>query len=266
VPDETIPSVPIFFPPQQTANLFAAGEAFFLIDPARLLEVGGEHLLHSDLLRHLAPNDPRTPRKASIRRDPTQDLYEQGALVPAFGLERGIYNVHIRSTQTENAPLPLTHIVFSAGFVLGTSTGRLVLANSDRLQPWSPGTTRVSKAAAHSAVEPDEKYALAKLERTIEISPGWYNVTVLAGLRDTPEEADQTPHEEPSPQTQRYDDDYSQDPDTPTPRHLRTQPRTQNIQQQYSEEQWICAFLLDPQPTRPLFTADIHKTLNIFNP
>ena len=267
MPPELIPTHPAFFAPQHTDTFFAAGDAFFLIDPARLLEIGGAHLLHSDLLRHIAPpmQDPRIPRKASIRRNPTQDLYEQGALVPAFGLERGFYNVHIRSTQTEDAPLPLTHIVFSAGFVLGTETGTLILANADRLQPWAPGVTRASTSGGQAG----HPSPLAGLERTIQISPGWYAVTVLAGLRDAPEDANQSTdnvEDDPRLSAQHYEDDYSQDPESTAPRKFNSPVRFKSAQRQSAEEQWICGFLLDPMSARPTFSADIHKTLNIFNP
>lgn len=268
MPAESIPSQPVFFPPQQTDTFFAAGDAFFLIDPARLIEIGGAHLLHSDLLRFIAPasHDPRMPRRSSIRRNPTQDLYEQGAVVPALGLERGFYNVHVRSTQTEDAPLPLSHIVFSAGFVLGTETGKLLVANADRLQPWSPGIVRGPNTLTASRGSSEQPHSLASLERAIEISPGWYTVTVVAGLRDTPEEADQSPAEESLPQAQRYEDDYSQDPEGPTLTRASTYMRSGGMQRWRSEEQWMCAFLLDPMPTRPSFMADIRKTLNIFHP
>jgi hypothetical protein len=189
-----IPSSPAYFEPQEAAHLYAAQGAFFLTDPARILELMGEAVLGSDLVKTLT------------RKSYPHDLYREGAIVPALGVEQGHYTVHVRSTQTEGAQLPLSHMLYSTGFVLGTETGNLLLANTDRLQHWTPG------------VLPDgrEEHPLASFERVIHVSPGWYSVTVVAGILDS----------------------------------------------DIGEEEWVCAFLLDPVASQPAFAADLSKALN----
>ncbi|NYF80200.1 hypothetical protein [Granulicella arctica] len=189
-----IPDQPTYFEAQEAAHFYAAQGAFFLVDPARLHHLMGDDLLSSDLIRTLT------------RKSYPHDAYREGTIVPALGVEQGHYTVTVRSTQTENAPLPLSHMLFSTGFVLGTETGNLLLANTDRLQHWSPG----------QLPDGQEEHPLSSYERTIHISPGWYQVTVVAGILDN---------------------------------------------DQGSEEEWVCAFLLDPQPSQPTFTADLAKTL-----
>ena len=229
-----IPTQPAYFPPLQEKYFFAAQSALFLIDPARLLDEAGTHIMGKDLL----------PR---IHQKPLGDrLYATGTMVPALGLELGFYTVDIRSTATESAPIPLTHIVFSTGFVLGTETGHLMLANGDRLTPWNPGTPPPSRTPM----------PLTNFERPIEVSPGWYTVTVVVGLLESPEA------EEPTSQaTEDYE--FNQDTwDEDTQTHRKRRPfRPKQAEQ---EEQWICSFLLDPQPEKPTFAADLKKSLNLF--
>jgi hypothetical protein len=191
-----IPSEPAYFEPQEAAHLYAAQGAFFLIDPARVLELMGDEVLGSDLVKTLT------------RKSYPHDLYRQGAIVPALGVEQGHYTVHVRSTQTEGAQLPLSHLLFSAGFVLGTETGRLLLGNTDRLQQWNPGALPDDR----------EEHPLSSYERTIEVSPGWYSVTVVVGILDSGDSNG-------------------------------------------GEEEWVCAFLLDPTTSPPAFTADLAKML-----
>jgi hypothetical protein len=230
-----IPTQPAFFPPQQERSVFAARSCLFLIDPGRLHDEAGTHILGKDLL----------PR---IHQKPLGDrLYAAGTMVPALGLELGFYTVDIRSTATESAPIALTHIVFSTGFVLGTETGQLILCNGDRLTPWNPGTPPPSRTPM----------PLSNFERPIEVSPGWYTATVVVGLLESPEA------EEPASQAT---EDYvfnqdTWDEDTQTHRPQRRPFRPRQVEQ---EEQWICSFLLDPQPEKPAFSADRNKSLNLF--
>lgn len=186
--------LPAYFEPQDASHFYAAQGAFFLIDPTRVRDLMGEAVLGSDLIKTLT------------RKSYPHDAYRQGAIVPALGVEQGHYTVTVRSTETQDAPLPLSHMLFSTGFVLGTETGKLLLCNTDRLQNWTPG----------SLPDGAEEHPLSSFERTIQISPGWYAVTVVAGIRD----ADQG-----------------------------------------GEEEWVCAFLLDPAPSQPAFTANLTKML-----
>ncbi len=158
-----IPSEPEYFEPQEATHLYAAQGAFFLTDPARVLEIMGEDVLGSDLVKTLT------------RKSYPHDLYREGAIVPALGVEQGHYTVHVRSTQTEGAQLPLSHILFSTGFVLGTETGKLLLGNTDRLQRWTPGTLPDGR----------EEHSLSSFERVLHVSPGWYSVTVVVGILDS---------------------------------------------------------------------------------
>ncbi|WP_263385293.1 hypothetical protein [Granulicella arctica] len=190
IPDTEVPA---YFEPQEAAHFYAAQGAFFLVDAARVLEVIGPDVVGSDLIKTLT------------RKSYPHEAYRQGAVVPALGVEQGHYTIHVRSTQTEGAQLPLSHILFSAGFVLGTETGRLIVCNTDRLQSWTPG----------SLPDGREEHPLATYERTIEVTPGWYSVTVVAGIVDSAS----------------------------------------------GEEEWVCAFLLDPSATQPAFAADLAKHL-----
>ena len=144
--------------------------------------------------------------KTLTRKSYAHEAYRQGAIVPALGVEQGHYTVHVRSTATEGEQLPLSHILFSTGFVLGTATGKLLLCNTDRLQNWTPG----------SLPEDREEHPLSSYERTIEVSPGWYSVTVVVGV----------------------------------------------LESERGEEEWVCAFLLDPSIAQPAFTADLTTQLS----
>ncbi len=190
VPDD---ETPVYFKPQEAAYFYAAQGAFFLIDPERVLALMGDDVLGSDLIKTL------------MRKSYPHEAYRQGAIVPALGVEQGPYTVHVRSTATEGAQLPLSHILFSSGFVLGTASGKLLLANTDRLQDWQPGQLPKDR----------EEHLLASYERTIEVSPGWYSVTVVVGI----------------------------------------------VESDRGEEEWACAFLLDPSATQPAYTADLSKPL-----
>ena len=200
-PDPDIDRVPAgrpaIFPQQTVRRFFAARNGLFLIDPARLAARFGEDIAEANLLqRCTAHNDG-------------DGACSDGLLVPAFGVEAGYYTVLVRSTETEDAFLPLTHIVHAAGFVLGTATGDLLVCNTDRL----------SRRDADAATTPFTNY-----ERLVHVTPGWYSVLVVAGIREA---------ESGSGETE-------------------------------SDEEWVCCFLLDPQSGQPDFTADLSSTLNFF--
>ncbi len=163
-----IPEQPTYFPPHEERHFYAAQGALFLVDAARVRDLLPA-AQGSDLIRTLT------------RKSYPHDLYREGAIVPALGVEQGHYTVSVRSTQTEDAPLPLSHRLFSPGFVLGTETGDLLLCNTDRLQHWSPGTPP----------EGHEEHPLANLERPLHVSPGWYSVTVVVGLLDNEDGGDE---------------------------------------------------------------------------
>ncbi|QHN02453.1 hypothetical protein FTO74_03005 [Granulicella sp. WH15] len=147
VPEGTIPA---FFAPQELRRVFAAGEVLFLADAARLEALGGDRLL-----RELVAGDRRR----------TPQALAEGAAVPAIGLEPGYYTVMARSTETEGAMALLSNIVFSAGFILGTASGELQLWSGDRVAP-----------------DRDAERGEA-VDRRITVTPGWYRVTVVAGIR-----------------------------------------------------------------------------------
>lgn len=194
---------PTFFVEQTVRGLFAARNGLFLIDPARLEAHLGGDAAESRLL------------ESFTTRGSGAEVCRTGLLVPAFGVEAGYYTVLVRSTETENAITPLTHIVYSTGFVLGTVTGDLVVCNTDRL------ARRDAAAGSHRGDDP------AGAGRPVHVSPGWYSVTVVAGIR----ESDESP---------------SQSPDGA------------------AAEGWVCAFLLDPQESQPAFTGDLSRTLSFF--
>lgn len=190
------------FEPITVPRFFAAGSAFFLVDPARVIESFGEAVLGSDFLHRIA-------------RQPADDaVWIHGIAVPAFGVEAGYYTVLVRSTETEAAMIPLTHIVYSSGFVLGTESGNLLLCNADRLAHWRPG----------HAPDASAEFSLSSFERPVRVAPGWYAVTVVAGIREDGE----------------------------------------NATAEHQHEEWVCAFLLEPRAERPAFAADTRRMLNLF--
>ena len=200
---------PKAFEPLSIPRFFAARNALFLIDPARVIEAFGEAALGSDLLHRF------TQQRAS------DAVWTDGIAVPAFGVEAGYYTVLIRSTATEEAMIPLTHIVYSTGFVLGTETGDLLLCNADRLADWQPGHLPAFNPSRNP--ETHARLPILGFERPVRVAPGWYAVTVVAGIREAGEDAAEPANEE-----------------------------------------WVCAFLLDPRTERPMFTADPDRTLNFF--
>ena len=189
---------PAYFAPQQIHGMYAARNGLFLIDSERLHARLGPDIPGSRLLETFIPSG----RGAALCQD--------GLLVPAFGVEAGFYSVLVRSTETEDAFTPLTHLVYSAGFVLGTATGALAICNTDRL--------------SHNPQQRSDRPAA--VEHSIQVSPGWYSVTVVAGIEETA--AENASHGD-------------------TPR-----------------EGWVCCFLLDPQSAQPQFTADLSTTLSFF--
>jgi hypothetical protein len=194
---------PAFFEPVAIARFFAAGNALFLIDPARLLATYGETTGSNLLHRLTATGDGN-------------NAFASGIAVPALGVEAGHYTVLVRSTATEEAMIPLTHIVYSTAFVLGTETGDLLLCNAERLADWRPG----------HAPDTRLQLPLSGFERPVHVAPGWYSVTVVAGIRQTQE-------------------------------HAVTAD---------GNEEWVCAFLLDPCAEQPVFAADLKQNLNFFDP
>ncbi|SNT33089.1 hypothetical protein SAMN05421770_107235 [Granulicella rosea] len=156
-----------WFEPQELRRLFAAGEAIFLVDAARLQEFRGDS--DRPLLNDLLPGAARGAR-----------WYAEGAIVPAFGVERGFYTVLVRSTETEGAMTPLSHIAFSTGFVLGTETGELLVANAERLENWQSEGARIVLDGQDAGER-----------RGVRVAPGWYGVTVVAGIRDNDESGDE---------------------------------------------------------------------------
>jgi hypothetical protein len=60
----------------------------------------------------------------------------------------------------------------------------------------------------------------------VHIAPGWYAVTVVAGIRHASEDA----------------------------------------RPEQGDEEWFCAFLLEPRAERPAFTGDPRQMLNFFQP
>ena len=202
-----IPSRSTYFEPQNAQSFYAAQGALFLVDPVRLQEIMGSSVLGSDLIKTLT------------RKSYPHEAYRQGAIVPALGVDQTHFTVTLRSSETDGS-LPLSHMLFSTGFVLGTETGDLLLCNTDRLQHWSPGELPPGK----------EEYPLSSFERSLHISPGWYSVTVVTGLRD----------------------------EAPVSNESRASVRSAS-----SEEEWTCAFLLDPTRAQPGFIADLTCPLSI---
>ncbi len=198
------PAESAYFAPQEATRFYATQGALFLIDPARLHTLLGDQVLGSDLLKTLT------------RKTEPHQAYRDGTIVPALGVDQTYFTVTVRSTKTPDAPLPLSHMLFSTGFVLGTETGDLLLCNTDRLQNWSPGHLPRS----------GEDHLLSSVERPIRISPGWYSVTVVTGLC------------EPG---------FSRNPE----QHHGS----------CHEDEWVCAFLLDPKPVQPTFIADLNLPL-----
>lgn len=153
---------PPFFAEQTVRRLYAARNGLFLIDPARLRAHVGDALAEARLLETFTAHGSGAA------------LCREGLMVPAFGVEAGFYTVLIRSTETEGAFMPLTHIAYAAGFLIGTVTGDLAVCNTDRLS-----------RNPHRTEDP------ASVERAVHVPPGWYSVTVVAGIREADDQGDE---------------------------------------------------------------------------
>ncbi len=156
---------PAYFAEQATHGFYAARNGLFLIDPARLEAHLGRDVRDTQLL------------ESFTRSGRGQEICAQGLVVPAFGVEAGFYTVLVRSTETEDAFTPLTHLVYATGFVLGTATGDLLVCNTD----WLSRTE-----ATRSAEDPELRRASPeqRAARPVHVTPGWYSVTVVAGIRE----------------------------------------------------------------------------------
>lgn len=85
----------------------------------------------------------------------------EGIVIPMLGLEAAYYTVVLRDPATPGvAQAPR---VSSGGWILGTTTGRLLLCGLGYLARWDPDDPRHGR---------------------IQVPPGWYGVTILGHVLD----------------------------------------------------------------------------------
>ncbi len=161
--DEQPLSANVAFPPVRVSHFFAAQGAFILVDAGRMPRSDGEAGFGANLLKGSGPFVL------------SEKQFRAGVMLPALGVELGYYSVIVCQAGTEGAIPPLSHMVYSPGFVLGTETGDLLLCNADRLMDWRPGANP----------DPGERFPLSSFERPVHIPPGLYAATVVAGIAES---------------------------------------------------------------------------------
>lgn len=134
--------------------VFASG--FVLCDPERLDQFYGDKVQGFDLL---------------ARFEQTNEGHiacQQGIIVPILGVEPHEYTLVVRHPDSETF-LQSAPYITSAGWLLGTDTGKLVLCNLNNLMFWDPWDT----------YEYDNNY---NRYESFSIMPGWYQVEFQGGI------------------------------------------------------------------------------------
>jgi len=131
------------FPATRLTGCFPELFGFVLLDPARLDDAVGGDAEGQDLL------DLFTTSNVG------DDVARDGIAVPLLGVGPGYYTVTVRHA-SDPSPRPEPQIT-SAGWVLGTETGALVLTGAGYLCDWKR----------------DDPH-----HRPVAVPPGWYSVEV----------------------------------------------------------------------------------------
>lgn len=134
-------------------DCFAELGGFVVVDPVRLAEFCGGKARGRDLVTALTATDEGTRAAA------------EGILLPLLGVAPGFYQIAIR--RSDEAPSVPNATVASPGWVLGTTTGRLLICGLGYLTPWNED---------HPS------------HRRISVEPGWYSVDVRATLLEDADE------------------------------------------------------------------------------
>jgi len=135
------------FPAVRLTGCFPELFGFVLLDPSRLDDALAGDAEGKDLLDLFST----TGHGDDVARD--------GVAVPVMGVDAGYYTVTIRHA-ADPSPGPVPQIA-SAGWVLGTETGALLLTAAGYLRDWQPQHHH---------------------HRRLTIPPGWYSVEVRGSL------------------------------------------------------------------------------------
>jgi hypothetical protein len=126
------------------------GRGVLLCDPERFDAFFGRDARGCDLTHRLFETE-------------TRNVFTEGIAVPCFDQEYEESQVTVRATDARHSPTG-TSVRSSEGWILGTSSGRLVLCSTDALLFWDPNE------------EDEDPQRYLKLS----VPPGWYRVTVLS--------------------------------------------------------------------------------------
>lgn len=138
------------FPAVRLEGCFPELFGFVLLDAVRLDEALGGTAAGGNLLERFSTTDLGDRVSAD------------GVAIPLFGVEAGRYSVLVRHT-AEASPWP-TPRLSSPGWVLGTTTGTLLLCGAGYLTRWDAGHPR---------------------HRRVDVPPGWYAVEVHGHVLDS---------------------------------------------------------------------------------
>lgn len=138
------------FPSIRLEGCFPELFGFVFLDPARLDQALGGEAADENLLERFSTTDLGDRVSAD------------GIAIPVLGVEVGVYSVLVRHA-AEPSPWPAPRLS-SSGWVLGTTTGALLLCGAGYLARWDPGHPR---------------------HRRIDVPAGWYAVEIHGHVLDS---------------------------------------------------------------------------------
>ena len=139
----------VHFDPIRFDRCFPELHGFVLLDPERLEEFCSGHAHGSNLLQRFSETEDG------------DRVSQDGIAIPLLGVEPGEYTVIVRSADGTPAAGDLR--ARSAGWILGTETGHLLLCGAGYLTKWD------GSHAAH---------------KHITVPPSWYRVDVYGYIAD----------------------------------------------------------------------------------
>jgi hypothetical protein len=134
-------------------DCFAELGGFVLVDPARLSEFYGGSACGRDLVT------------AFTTTDEGDRVVTEGIVIPLLGLAPGFYQIAVR--RADEPPCIAVPLVTAPGWVLGTTTGELLICGLGYLTKWN------EEQPSH---------------RKVTVEPGWYSVEIRAALLEDADE------------------------------------------------------------------------------
>lgn len=143
---------------------------FILCDPERLDDFCCDKTHGTDLLARFDSTDA------------WENICQQGIMACIFDAVQSEYTLIVRHADAD-AYLQNPPLIVSSGWILGTETGQLVLANLNTLMFWEP----------YDGYEYDNNYN--KCEK-LTIQPGWYKVAIQGGINSKESEEEDEENDE----------------------------------------------------------------------